>query len=154
ESVYSLTAQRRLSAPRPPMAAINSMRLLVVADSAPETSLRCLPATSSAAQPPGPGLPRQAPSVYISTRVDLASVMAHFGGGFGRADQHPLPGTAPRPHQGQGGDAFARLEHIGAGHPGGPRLCAGARRTALGGQQSEIAVHAVDVEAEQRHPVA
>ena len=45
------------------MAAMSSMRLLVVAASAPDTSLRCVAGDQQAAQPPGPGLPRQAPSV-------------------------------------------------------------------------------------------
>ena len=39
------------------------LRLLVVAASAPDSSLRCAPATSRAPHPPGPGLPRHAPSV-------------------------------------------------------------------------------------------
>src|SRR6476469_6946883 len=43
------------------------MRLLVVSGSPPETSFSRAPARMSAAQPPGPGLPRHAPSVNIST---------------------------------------------------------------------------------------
>ena len=43
--------------------AVSSMRLFVVAASAPEISRSCPPNSKSAAQPPGPGLPRQAPSV-------------------------------------------------------------------------------------------
>src|SRR3546814_2690623 len=50
------------------MAAVSSMRLLVVAGLAPLISSSLLPNRSRAAQPPGPGLPRQAPSVKISTR--------------------------------------------------------------------------------------
>src|ERR1700676_5026650 len=119
ESVYSFTAQRRFRAPKPPIAAINSMRLLVVAGSAPETSLRSAPATSKAAQPPGPGLPRHAPSVNISTSVMAARLRSwtHFGGGLRRADQHALAGTPPRPHQGHGFHALARLEQVGTGRP-------------------------------------
>jgi hypothetical protein len=45
------------------MAAVSSMRLLVVAVSAPQISRRASPAISSAPHPPGPGLPLQAPSV-------------------------------------------------------------------------------------------
>src|ERR1700722_17369509 len=118
------------------MAAINSMRLLVVESSAPETSLRSLPATSNAPQPPGPGLPRQAPPVNISTGVmaRLGS-WTHFVGGLRRADQHPLAGTPPRPHQGHGFHALARLEQVGAGRPrrAGPSIDA-ARHRALRGQ--------------------
>src|SRR6202789_1565232 len=176
ESVYSLTAQRRLSAPKPPIAAMSSMRLLVVAGSAPETSLRCSPATSNAAQPPGPGLPRQAPSVNISTEVMSRT---YFRGGLRRTDQHPLPDPPPRPHHGHGLHALACLEQVGAGGPGGAwpggerprrgrrgrlpcrgcgylagRRIAGAGQPALRGQQAEIAVDAVHIEAKQRDPVA
>ena len=40
-----------------------NMRLLVVAASPPDSSRRCVPYKSTAPQPPGPGLPEQAPSV-------------------------------------------------------------------------------------------
>ena len=43
----------------------------------PTASLRSLPATSSAAQPPGPGLPRQAPSVID---LDRRVIGPHFAG--------------------------------------------------------------------------
>src|SRR5690242_15764149 len=49
------------------MAAISSIRLLVVSGSPPETSRSLSPVRRSAAQPPGPGFPRHAPSVNIST---------------------------------------------------------------------------------------
>ena len=49
------------------IAAVSSMRLLVVAASPPESSLRCSPKVMTAPQPPGPGLPEQAPSVQIVT---------------------------------------------------------------------------------------
>ena len=45
------------------IAAISSMRLLVVTASPPESSLRCRPEINIAPQPPGPGFPEQAPSV-------------------------------------------------------------------------------------------
>jgi len=38
------------------------MRLLVVAASPPDSSFSCAPERRIAAQPPGPGLPEQAPS--------------------------------------------------------------------------------------------
>src|SRR5436305_6088188 len=43
------------------------MRLLVVSASPPAISRSVLPVRNSAAQPPGPGFPRHAPSVNIST---------------------------------------------------------------------------------------
>src|ERR1051326_1740714 len=49
------------------IAAIISMRLLVVANSPPEISFSRRPERRMAPQPPGPGFPEQAPSVKIST---------------------------------------------------------------------------------------
>src|SRR5438876_5058004 len=49
------------------MTAISSMRLLVVAGSPPESSRSRPTIRRMAAQPPGPGLPLQAPSVKSST---------------------------------------------------------------------------------------
>ena len=60
------------------MTPINSMRLLVVSGSAPEESL-LLPVAGCLrmkAQPPGPGLPLQAPSVNNCT--NLAGPPASF----------------------------------------------------------------------------
>src|SRR5471030_588714 len=67
ESVTNSTSQERLSSSRPRIAPINSMRLLVVLASPPQSSFSTPLHTSSAPQPPGPGLPLQAPSVKIST---------------------------------------------------------------------------------------
>src|SRR5512146_2461635 len=50
------------------MAASNSIRLFVVSGSPPASSFSLLPMRRSTAHPPGPGLPRQAPSVKISAR--------------------------------------------------------------------------------------
>ncbi len=47
------------------------MRLLVVWGSPPESSFSRLPERITTPQPPGPGLPLQAPSVKISTGVTL-----------------------------------------------------------------------------------
>ena len=58
-----LTRHGRLRARRAPIAAVSSMRLLVVLGSAPIISFSEPPALRTAPQPPGPGLPRQAPSV-------------------------------------------------------------------------------------------
>ena len=62
-SVCSSTRQGRFSAFSASMAAVSSMRLLVVAVSPPQISRSCSPKIRIAPQPPGPGFPRQAPSV-------------------------------------------------------------------------------------------
>src|SRR6185437_15427018 len=66
-SVCSWTRQGFFSASRPRMAASSSIRLFVVRASPPASSFSLSPMRSSTAQPPGPGLPRHAPSVNIST---------------------------------------------------------------------------------------
>ena len=48
------------------MTAVSSIRLLVVAGSPPKSSRSCPPHSSSAPQPPGPGLPLHAPSVWMT----------------------------------------------------------------------------------------
>jgi hypothetical protein len=63
ESVYRSIAQARVSASSARITAVSSMRLLVVSDSPPKSSRSRSPNRSSAPQPPGPGLPLQAPSV-------------------------------------------------------------------------------------------
>ncbi len=73
----SVTMQTRLpagSARRPSSAAVYSIRLLVVCGAWPESSKFSWPAaTTIAAQPPGPGLVRQAPSVQTRTSPSRAS---------------------------------------------------------------------------------
>src|SRR5713226_8562869 len=61
------TRQGRLSASSAAIAAISSMRLLVVCASPPLSSFWWSPKASTAPQPPGPGLPEQAPSVWTTT---------------------------------------------------------------------------------------
>src|SRR5689334_532505 len=61
---------RRRPAPRarrPWMGAVSSMRWFVVRLSPPESSVSRPSSTRRAPQPPGPGLPEQAPSVYMAT---------------------------------------------------------------------------------------
>src|SRR3954447_17938972 len=70
-------AQGRFSAWRARIAASISIRLLVVRGSPPDSSFSCGPERTIAPQPPGPGLPLQAPSVKISTCVKAGS-----GSGF------------------------------------------------------------------------
>src|SRR5712671_5772678 len=60
------------------MAAISSMRLLVVAASPPEISFSTPRKRSTAPHPPGPGLPLHAPSVKISTS-DVDAIGARPG---------------------------------------------------------------------------
>ena len=63
ESVDRRTRLGRVSAASPSIAAVNSMRLLVVSPTPPDSRRSLSRQRSSAAQPPGPGLPVQAPSV-------------------------------------------------------------------------------------------
>src|SRR5258708_30083639 len=66
-SVCRSTRQGRLSASNAAIAAISYMRLLVVWGSPPLSSLTRSPNARIAPQPPGPGLPEQAPSVWMTT---------------------------------------------------------------------------------------
>src|SRR5215218_11361811 len=59
--------QGRFSASNPAAAAVSSIRLLVVSGSNPDSSFSTPRNTRIAAQPPGPGLGLQPPSVQIST---------------------------------------------------------------------------------------
>jgi len=63
ESVCRSTREGFFKASSAEMAAISSMRLLVVRASPPLSSFRCWPETNIAPQPPGPGFLEQAPSV-------------------------------------------------------------------------------------------
>ena len=67
-SVCRSTVQGRLSASSAEIAAISYMRLLVVTGSPPLSSFSWSPKLRIAPQPPGPGLPEQAPSVCMVTR--------------------------------------------------------------------------------------
>src|SRR5215217_7007252 len=66
-SVWISTAQDRLRALSASMAAVSSILLLVVRASPPFSSLVWPPYSRMAPQPPGPGLPEQAPSVWMVT---------------------------------------------------------------------------------------
>src|SRR4029079_4593523 len=66
-SVWSRTRHGRFKASSPLIAARSSIRLLVVSGSPPDSSRSLAPIRASPPQPPGPGLPRQAPSVNSST---------------------------------------------------------------------------------------
>src|SRR6185436_20284184 len=91
------TSQGFFSASSAAIAAINSIRLLVVWGSPPEISLRCSPNTRMAPKPPGPGLPEQAPSVWMTTR---GRAVSDFGDGIvGPLCQRPSPQTTVRSEQ-------------------------------------------------------
>jgi len=62
-SSQSVTSHGRFKAESASITAISSMRLLVVLGSPPNSSFSTAPERSSTPQPPGPGLPLQAPSV-------------------------------------------------------------------------------------------
>lgn len=64
-SLVSVTRQGCFRALSPSMAASSSMRLLVVIGSPPESSFSCPLYRRIAPQPPGPGVPEQAPSVKL-----------------------------------------------------------------------------------------
>ena len=65
------TEHGRFKASSAEIAAISSMRLLVVCGFAAHQFLFVVAETRIAPQPPGPGLPEQAPSVWIVTRCPL-----------------------------------------------------------------------------------
>src|SRR5438874_6262687 len=67
ESVLRVTSHGSLRARRPSIAALSSMRLLVVLGSLPYISLTNPSKRRIHAQPPGPGLPTHAPSVVMTT---------------------------------------------------------------------------------------
>src|SRR3984957_20855991 len=75
ESVCTVAIEGRFRAVSPMMAAISSMRLLVVAGSDPDSSLREPFQLSSTPQPPGPGLPRQAPSVWMMSSAVMLRLL-------------------------------------------------------------------------------
>src|SRR5690606_37907600 len=107
----------------------SSMRLLVVSASPPCSFFSWAPWRSSAPQPPGPGLPLQAPSVHICTTgsaiavvvLDLVRHRRHR-----RAAYPAALALAPcRADQASAGDALDRRDRIdGAarGPPAVPRM--------------------------------
>ena len=63
ESEYSSTTQGSFRISSASMTAVSSMRLLVVSAAPPDSSFSVSLYRRMAPQPPGPGLPLQAPSV-------------------------------------------------------------------------------------------
>src|SRR5690606_17850911 len=73
-----MTLQRRFRALRAWITAVSSIRLFVVSSSPPHISFSCGPLTIHTPQPPRPGLPLHAPSVYITTAgVDVSVIHSH-----------------------------------------------------------------------------
>src|SRR5690349_2938616 len=96
------------------MTAVSSILLLVVAASPPNSSFSTLPSRRMAPHPPGPGLPRQAPSVNISTTL---SVMDLFVRSLRDRRQRAAPRALLPPRGGDephAGDALHRAHHIDA----------------------------------------
>src|SRR5690348_9211576 len=101
-SVWSRTRQGRFSASSPRIAARSSIRLLVVSGSPPDSSLSRAPERIRTAQPPGPGFPRQAPSVNIST---CASSVTSGDELARKLEDHPLRAVV--------GNLFGHRESVG-----------------------------------------
>src|SRR3569833_2288660 len=114
ESVVIATTHGRFSASSPAMAAISYMRLLVVRASPPYRSFSVPLSRSTTPHPPGPGVPRQAPAVYISTTSAMRDLT---GGGlhhFAAAGERPL--RAPAGLNGREGcHPFLAGHHVHAG---------------------------------------
>ncbi len=100
----SVTMQARVpggSERRPSSAAVYSIRLFVVCASLPErSSVTPSGQTTIAAQPPGPGLPEQAPSVHTRTSPSRGA-----SGCSGRAGRR---GTAAILGRSEDGTSYAR----------------------------------------------
>ena len=77
-SLVRMTRQGCFRALKPSMAASSSMRLLVVIGSPPESSFSIPLYRKTAPQPPGPGLPEQAPSVNSCTSFFSVMVYSPF----------------------------------------------------------------------------
>src|SRR5215472_7293279 len=108
-SVCRSTRHGRLSASSAAIAAISSMRLLVVCGSPPLSSLRCEPKARIAPHPPAPGLPEQAPSVWMTTCGSLTTpaparsfvdpIVAHAGNRLMEAQLAEIFHRVLAPHQ-------------------------------------------------------
>src|SRR6266568_6234203 len=83
ESVVMTTRQGRLRVESPSMAAVSSIRLLVVSGALPARSFSFPCQRRMHPQPPGPGLPLQAPSQKISTFVDIGPLFLQEPGNGG-----------------------------------------------------------------------
>src|ERR1700728_4411747 len=103
-SVCRSTRHGFFSASSAEIAAISSMRLLVVLSSPPLSSFSRSPNVRMAPQPPGPGLPEQAPSVCTTTcgKAELTGRLLHSharsrlsGGNEACADIRSDPLAAP-----------------------------------------------------------
>src|SRR6185503_13476265 len=142
------------------------MRLFVVCASPPNISFSRPPARISTPQPPGPGLPLQAPSAYMSTPFSTpASVMPLAGRAIAlrhRGQRAPAgallaPGGRDQAHA---VDALHRAHHVDPAHdrpPARARLVhereARQPERVLEGRRIAAEAPAVELEAEQVQPI-
>src|SRR5574344_2852452 len=129
ESLCTRACTGRFMASRARMTASSSMRLLVVAASPPHISFSCPPLFSRTPQPPGPGLPRQAPSVKMSTAVCAGLLTMDFLWGFTHnrlqglvAQGFLLPAGSDQAHAGHPFDGAQHIDSTGKFPPAAPGL--------------------------------
>ena len=113
-------------------------------------------------QPPGPGFPRHAPSVKISTRSPTTQrvlCVPHARAGKSDRGQAPLRSPA-RPHQGQSGDPLARESDVRGPHSKRQRHAAALQESeavqqmlAAERRSAKVGIELEQVEAEQREPI-
>src|ERR1700754_2807226 len=125
ESVCTIALHGRFKASSAAITAISSIRLFVVFASPPNSSFSWSPKRRMAPQPPGPGLPLQAPSVKMSIRSDVI-VVACVGRGSGReaCGKHGflhLDGA----DEAHGAHALDRRHHVGGAENRPPAVAGG-----------------------------
>src|SRR6266850_67249 len=91
------TRRRPASERRPSSGAVSSMRWLVVGFSPPESSSSRPSSMRMAPQPPGPGLPEQAPSVYMTIGDRSAISVAPHPGPLPRGERESREGISGGP---------------------------------------------------------
>src|SRR6204780_720987 len=151
------------------IAAVISMRLLVVSFSKPDNSFSWPSQRSTAPQPPGPGLPLQAPSVKISTvallsseaiglRIGDAAVEAQLSQVFERIlglDQRAFgmvePVVEPRQQEPQRAAARQHRQRRDLGRPERPDSAVlRQHRPRLGDVEATIRLEAPGIEADRQ----
>ena len=125
---------------RPSSAAVSSMRLFVVSGSPPESSTGSPPSggMTIAAQPPGPGLPLQAPSVHTSASPGRCSTGVCLG----------VRGGAELASAGDGSRGWDSPSHETPTRPREKRLAPAI----LGTMENDIVI--MDGESASRHRLA
>src|SRR5574343_1185277 len=108
-----LPATGRFIASMARIAAVSSIRLLVVSRSPPQSSFSCGPMRRMAPQPPGPGLPLQAPSVKISiVSVAMVFFLSHRSQRLG-AHRFFAPVGGNQPHARRALDGLQNVDAPG-----------------------------------------